>query len=66
MTKQESQRKKSTTPPDTKTQNHFLEKRERRVPPAEISCGADNWGQRYAKSSCQKPINKYNNNWQIK
>ena len=23
-------------------------------------------GQRYAKSSCQKPINKYNNNWQIK
>ena len=25
-----------------KTQNHFVEKRERTSPPAEISCGADN------------------------
>ena len=30
------------TPPDTKTQNHFVEKRERTPPPAEICCGADN------------------------
>ena len=44
MTKHEAQRKKSTTSPDTKTQNHFVEKRERTPPPAEISCGADNSG----------------------
>ena len=44
MTRHESQRKKSTTPPDTKTQNQFVEKRERTPPPAEISCGADNSG----------------------
>ena len=42
MTKHEDQRKKSTTSPDTKTQNHFVEKRERTPAPAEISCGADN------------------------
>ena len=44
MTKHEAQRKKSTTSPDTKTQNHFVEKRERTPPPAEISCGSDNSG----------------------
>ena len=35
-------KKQSTTPPDTKTQNYFLEIRERireRMPPTETGCG---------------------------
>ena len=35
MTKNESRKKLSTSPPDTRTQNHFVEKRERTTPPAE-------------------------------
>ena len=50
MTKHESQRKKSTAPPDTKTQNHFVEKRESTTPPAEISCGAETSGAEVRKN----------------
>ena len=42
MTKNKTRKKLSTTPSDTKTQNNFVEKRERTPPPAEISCGTDN------------------------
>ena len=52
MKKNKPLKKLSTTPPDTKTQNHFVEKVERAPAPAEISCGADNSGQRYAETSC--------------
>ena len=38
------------TPPDTKTQNHFVEKRERTPPLAEICCGADNSGAKVRKN----------------
>ena len=34
----------NTAPPDTKTQNHLVEKRERIPPPAELSCSAANSG----------------------
>ena len=44
MKKNKPLKKLSTTPPDTKTQNHFVEKVERAPAPAEISCGADNSG----------------------
>ena len=40
----------STTLQDTKTQNHFVEKRERTSPPAEISCSADNSGAEVRKN----------------
>ena len=44
MRKYKALRKISKTPPDTKTQNHTVEERERIPPPAEISSGADNSG----------------------
>ena len=44
MRKYKALRKLSKTPPDTKTQNHPKEERERIPPPAEISSGADNSG----------------------
>lgn len=44
MRKYKDLRKISKTPPDTKTQNHTVEERERIPPPAEISSGADNSG----------------------
>ena len=44
MRKYKALRKLSKTPPDTKTQNHPMEERERTPPPAEISSGADNSG----------------------
>ena len=44
MTKHKSRKKLSTTLLDVKTQNHFVEKRERTPPPAEISCDAYNLG----------------------
>ena len=50
MTKNKTRKKLSTTPPDTKTQNHFVEKRERTPPPAEISRGADNSGAEVRKN----------------
>ena len=58
MTKHKSWKKLSTTLLDVKTQNHFVVKRERTPPPAEISCDADNLGQRYTKTSWQKAIKK--------
>ena len=60
MTKNKPLKKLSTTLPDTKTPNYFVEKVERTPAPAEISCGADNSGQRYVKTSCQMPMNKCN------
>ena len=44
MRKYKAPRKVSKTPPDTKTQNHPMEERERIPPPAEIGSGADNSG----------------------
>ena len=44
LAKNKPWKKLSTTLLDTKTQNHFVEKRERTSPPTEISCGADNSG----------------------
>ena len=44
MRKYKALRKISKKPPDTKTQNHTVEERERIPPPAEISSGADNSG----------------------
>ena len=44
MAKHKPPKKLSTTPPDKKTQNHSVEKREFISPPAESSCGADNSG----------------------
>ena len=45
MTKDKPLKKLSTSPPDTKTQNHFVERRERILQPAEFSSGADKSGQ---------------------
>ena len=45
MTKDKPLKKLSTSPPDTKTQNHFVERRERILQPAEFSGGADKSGQ---------------------
>ena len=45
-----SRRKLSTTLLDTKTQNHFVKKRERTPPPAEISCDANNLGAKVHKN----------------
>ena len=42
MSKNNPLKKLSTTPPDTKIQNNFVEKRERTTPPAEFTCGVDN------------------------
>ena len=50
MTKHKSRRKLNMTQLDTKTQNHFVEKRERTPPPAEISCDADNSGAKVRKN----------------
>ena len=44
MSKNNLLKKLSTTPPDTKIQNHFVEKRERTTTPSEITCGVDNSG----------------------
>ena len=49
-TKNKPLKKPSTTPPETKTRNHFVEKRERITSPAEISCGADNSGTEVRKN----------------
>ena len=43
-------KKLNMTPPDTKTQNHFVEKRERTPLPAEICWGADNSGAKVRKN----------------
>ena len=45
MTKDKPLKKLSTSPPDTKTQKHFVERRERILQPAEFSGGADKSGQ---------------------
>ena len=50
MTKDKSLRKLSMTSLDTKTQNHFVEKRELTPPPVEISCDADNSGAKVQKN----------------
>ena len=50
MTKHKSLRKLSMTSLDTKTQNHFVEKREGTAPPAEISSNADNLGAKVRKN----------------
>ena len=46
MRKYKALRKLSNTPPDTKTQNHPMEERERIPPPAEISSVLTTQGQR--------------------
>ena len=45
MTKDKPLKKLSTSPPDTKTQNRFVERRERILRPLEFSGGADKSGQ---------------------
>ena len=50
MTKHKSLRKLNTTLLDTKTQNHFVERRQRTPTPAEISCDADNLGAKVHKN----------------
>ena len=57
----------STTPPDTKTQNHLWKKgkvRPQLLKSAAVPAYNATRGQRYAKTSCQKPTNKYNT-WNI-
>ena len=45
MTKDKPPKRLITSPPDTKTQNHFVEKRERMLRPAQFSGSADKSGQ---------------------
>ena len=56
MAKSKPLKKQSATLQDNKTQTAMWEKRERTLPLAEISTTR---GQRYVKTSCQMPINKY-------
>ena len=50
MKKHKPRKNFSTTPPDTKTQKHFVEKRERTPATAEISRGADDSGAEVRKN----------------
>ena len=62
MMKNNPLKKLSTTPADTKTQNHFVEERGCISPPAEISCGADNSGAeiREKLTTAKMPTDKQN------
>ena len=66
MTKHESQRKKVRHRRIRKPKTTLWKKANVRPHLLKSAAVPTNRGQRYAKSSCQKPINKCNNNWQIK
>ena len=70
MMKNKPLKKQSTTPPDTKTQNYFLEIRERTAPNPlllKLAAVSSTRRQRYTETNdYQMPTNKYNKHWQMK